>query len=106
MRHNFNEIVFVLAHLLLTIIDAQKDCKPRVCHDLKCFRVSTGKDGPHTIYPGSSELPQLQVSCDQETDGGGWIIYQRRLDGSVDFARKWDDYKHGLGIIGDDTKEM
>ena len=106
MRDKFDVRVFVLAHLLWNIVAAQNDCKPKDCYDLKCLGISTAKDGPHTIYPGTVDLPELQVSCDQETDGGGWIIYQRRLDGSVNFTRNWDDYKNGFGTIGDDTTEM
>ena len=106
MQNKFYGRVFVSAHLLWNIIAAQNGCNPKDCYDLKCLGISTGKDGPHTIYPGTADLPQLQVSCDQETDGGGWIIYQRRLDGSVNFTRNWHDYKHGFGIIGNDTKEM
>ena len=106
MRNKFDGRVFVLAHLLWNIVAAENDCKPKDCYDLKCFGISTGKDGPHTIYPGTADLPELQVACDQETDGGGWIIYQRRLDGSVNFTSNWDDYKSGFGTIGDDTTEM
>ena len=90
----------------MSIVAAQHGCKPTDCYDLKCYMVSTGKDGPHTIYPGTTALSNVTVSCDQTTDGGGWLVYQRRLDGSVDFARNWSDYKMGFGIIGDDTKEM
>ncbi|XP_070812035.1 ficolin-1-like [Pituophis catenifer annectens] len=51
--------------------------------------------GWYTIYP--QDCQPLEVLCDMDTDGGGWIVFQRRLDGSVDFFRKWDAYKRGFG---------
>ena len=98
--------VVILAYIFGNTFAAQNGCKPKDCYDLKCYKVSTGKDGPHTVYPGTADLPHLQVSCDQETDGGGWMIYQRRVDGSVDFERNWLSYREGFGIIGNDTTEM
>ncbi|XP_077161310.1 ficolin-2-like [Paroedura picta] len=51
--------------------------------------------GWYTIYPWNCE--PLTVLCDMDTDGGGWIVFQRRSDGSVDFYRDWDSYKRGFG---------
>ncbi|XP_031564055.1 ficolin-2-like [Actinia tenebrosa] len=74
-------------------LDSFKCIDKTSCASLK----STGKNenGVYEItpVPGYS----VQVYCDQVTDGGGWTVIQRRLDGSVDFYRGWKDYKQGFG---------
>ncbi|XP_038060685.1 ficolin-2-like [Patiria miniata] len=54
--------------------------------------------GIYTIFPAGFN-DGLQVYCDMETDGGGWIVIQRRLDGNVDFYRNWADYQVGFGSL-------
>ncbi|XP_077140335.1 ficolin-1-B-like isoform X1 [Ranitomeya variabilis] len=49
----------------------------------------------YTMFPDGTT--PLKVLCDMHTDGGGWIVFQRRSDGSVDFFRDWNSYKIGFG---------
>ncbi|CAK8684744.1 unnamed protein product [Clavelina lepadiformis] len=52
--------------------------------------------GIYTINIGGKVT---KVFCDMETDGGGWIVFQRRFDGSMDFFRDWDFYQQGFGNV-------
>ncbi|XP_071794514.1 ficolin-2-like [Asterias amurensis] len=54
--------------------------------------------GVYTIFP-SNLTEGLEVYCDMEGNDGGWIVFQRRQDGSVDFYLNWADYQRGFGDL-------
>ena len=44
----------------------------------------------------------LRARCDMDTDGGGWMVIQRRLrlpGGNINFTRNWADYENGFGDL-------
>ena len=42
---------------------------------------------------------ETRAYCDTTSGGGGWLVVQRRQDGSVDFNRGWVDYEDGFGSL-------
>ena len=80
--------------LLIYLSVSQKDCAD-------IYNCGQKASGVYTIHSeGSSEgQPPFDVYCDQATAGGGWTVFQKRLDGSVDFYRGWNDYKVGFGHL-------
>ena len=70
---------------------------PTVSRDCMQLRVSGfRKDGVYFIRQGSFAK---KVFCDMTTEGGGWIVMQKRFDGSVDFNRDWNNYRDGFGDV-------
>ncbi|XP_060787090.1 tenascin-N isoform X2 [Neoarius graeffei] len=56
----------------------------------------------YTIYVGNDHNKSMQVFCDMSTDGGGWIILQRRNTGKLDFMKRWRQYMQGFGELTDE----
>ncbi|XP_033625575.1 ficolin-2-like [Asterias rubens] len=54
--------------------------------------------GVYSVQPLDSG-EAFQVYCDMETDGGGWTVFQRRQDGSVDFYLDFANYSRGFGNL-------
>ncbi|NXS01991.1 TENR protein, partial [Oxylabes madagascariensis] len=58
--------------------------------------------GVYTISINGDLSQRVPVYCDMTTDGGGWIVFQRRQNGLTDFFRKWADYRVGFGNLEDE----
>ncbi|XP_072584792.1 tenascin-X isoform X11 [Vulpes vulpes] len=70
---------------------------PRDCGEE--MQNGAGTSRTTTIFLNGNRERPLHVFCDMETDGGGWLVFQRRMDGQTDFWRDWEDYAHGFGNI-------
>lgn len=87
------EIMFILILPVLSpvIQIIQRDCAD---HYIAGKRIN----GIYRIIPDPGN-ESFEVYCDMQTQGGGWTVLQRRQDGSTNFNRTWNDYKHGFGNL-------
>jgi len=82
---------------------------PLECGEIQDSGAKTS--GVYRIFPAGPNSPR-HAYCDMDTDGGRWTVFQRRMDGTVNFYRGWDEYKYGFGSaagehwLGLDTLEL
>ncbi|XP_063066918.1 tenascin isoform X5 [Engraulis encrasicolus] len=91
-RSSFVSTTFTTTGVLYT---HPKDCSQALLN-------GESQSGLYTIYVGGDESQPMQVYCDMETDGGGWIVFLRRQSGKTEFFRNWRNYSNGFGDMMDE----
>ncbi|XP_061842959.1 angiopoietin-related protein 1 [Nerophis lumbriciformis] len=87
------------------LMSSQEALHPEIQHMRSCpidcasiHHNGVRRSGLYTVVPSLAGLP-VEVYCDMDTDGGGWTVIQRRVDGSVSFDRSWREYRDGFGDL-------
>ncbi|XP_034559337.1 tenascin-N [Notolabrus celidotus] len=60
------------------------------------------QSGIYTVYINNDRSKPIEVYCDMDTDGGGWLMLQRRTTGKLDFMKRWRQYIAGFGDMTDE----
>ena len=91
---------------LLNVFNDQSMCAPKTTPPASTTSTTSSsscKEAPTSLARQPVTLSNgLKVLCDTQTDGGDWVVIQRRTRGDVDFYRRWTEYVGGFGNITGD----
>ena len=65
-----------------------------------CLQSEHKESGLHRVKLNNGRV--IDVFCDHETDKGGWIVMQRRINGNRTFYEDWANYKNGFGKLSEE----
>ncbi|XP_041372731.1 ryncolin-1-like [Gigantopelta aegis] len=74
---------------------------PEVQSDCYDVMMNGETNGVYQIVPRDNGAP-INVYCEMTLNDGGWLVIQRRTDGSEDFYRTWDEYRDGFGDLNNE----
>ncbi|XP_049602886.1 tenascin-N isoform X2 [Syngnathus scovelli] len=69
---------------------------------LQILKNGIKKTGVYTVYINNDNSKPIEAYCDMDTDGGGWLVLQRRTTGKLDFMKRWRPYVAGFGNATDE----
>ncbi|XP_056310204.1 microfibril-associated glycoprotein 4-like [Danio aesculapii] len=92
--------LFVVALLSVFTASVVSGFKPFDCSEI--YKSGKTLNGIYSIYP-AGDIPASvycqMISRGKVQENGGWTVFQRRMDGSVNFYRPWEEYKRGFGNV-------
>lgn len=82
--------------LLASLKEEAQPLTPIVVYPTSCLSYGDTNGLVTVKVPGLSPFP---VFCDHQLAGPGWLVIQRRLNGSLSFFRNWEEYSQGFGSL-------
>ncbi|XP_078078910.1 angiopoietin-related protein 5 [Mustelus asterias] len=105
MRELMSRVLLLNAHFLATSLE-QFPTRPVQSHGFDCTDIkdtvgslSRTPSGIYIIQPDGADYP-FEVFCEMDYMGGGWTVFQKRIDGIIEFERTWAEYMDGFGDLG------
>ena len=96
-------ILLLATGIVAVTAECQKDNAPIetcCCLGFNTTAFNKRKSGVYTMMNFCGvKCNDAEVYCDTSNGGGGWLVVQRRQDGSVDFNRGWGEYEDGFGNL-------
>ena len=96
-------ILLLATGIIAVTAECQKDNAPIescCCLGFNTTAFNKRKSGVYTMMNFCGvKCYDAEVYCDTINGGGGWLVVQRRQDGSVDFNRGWGEYEDGFGKL-------
>ena len=101
-------LILLLATRILAVAAQENEINEKrliaSCCELSSFNFTfaKGSDQPGVYWLDNfcgHERIKARAYCDPISGGGGWLVVQRRQDGSVDFDRGWGEYEDGFGKL-------
>ncbi|XP_058123190.1 angiopoietin-related protein 7-like [Anopheles ziemanni] len=79
------------------VSDLQKVVNSLVDSNKYCLDITMKRGGKHRLAFNFNQ--SALVYCDHTKFGDGWLVFQHRYNGEVDFFRGWADYREGFGNL-------